>query len=651
MNEKWTTFALDLFVLMSVITLLLVRSYAQTTPSLDSISLNSSSVVGANTVQGKVTLNMAAPEDLEVSLAADPLNEANVPASVTIKAGETSAPFTVVTALSKAAVAGENSVVSIYANYEVTKHTDLTLLAPVSFESKIDRVIEREHAFMTGLKNVHPLTETYIQNMHEDKDHNVLPVSDQYFFGRLDVGETTEDQVFEKEKPGKFGHVMSPFAMLSSAFQRKYVPRGFAQMAILDRDLRKDNYYFNYVRQEFLGEVRCIVVDIQPKAASPKGLFVGRIWVEDRDFNIIRFNGTYSNGSNYNSYLHFDSWRANMQPGIWLPSYIYSEEGAAKHKLPPFNSPRFKAQTRLWDYDEIHIKHQTEFTQIQVDVGIDQSEAQQDASPVAAQRLWERMAEDNAVDHLQKIGLLAPPGKVDKVLQTVVNNLMITNKLEIAPDVRCRVLLTTPMESFTIGHTIVVSRGLLDVLPDEASLAMILAHELAHIVLGHKIDTKFAFNDQFFFPDEVTFQRMDFERNALDEKTADARALQLLNNSPYKDKLATAGLFLKELQERAPVLTNLIRPHLGNPLGGKVTVRLAPVAGSAPQLENSVEQVAALPLGGRIKLDPWSNQIEMLNVKYVAPLSPQEKMPFEVTPFFPYLTRLSPVQNETLSSN
>jgi len=29
-----------------------------------------------------------------------------------------------------------------------------------------------------------------------------------------------------------------------------------------------------------------------------------------------------------------------------------------------------------------------------------------------------------------------------------------------------------------MGHTIVVSRGLIDVLPDEASLASILAHEL-----------------------------------------------------------------------------------------------------------------------------------------------------------------------------
>src|SRR5207245_8130244 len=222
--------------------------------------------------------------------------------------------------------------------------------------------------------------------------------------------------------------------------------------------------------------------------------------------------------------------------------------------------PRFKAQTRLWDYDAIRIKHQSEFTDVRVDAVRDESDgAPQDDMPLEALRNWERLAEDNAVDHLQKVGLLAPPGPVDKVLQTVVNNLIITNKLEIIPDVRCRVLLTTPIESFTIGHTIVVSRGLLDVLPDEASLAMILSHELAHIALGHKIDTRLAFTDRFFFPDPDTFQRMSFERSSLDEQAADAKALELLNNSPYKDKLVVAGLFLKQVQERASVLPNLIR--------------------------------------------------------------------------------------------
>src|SRR4029077_75951 len=375
---------------------------------------------------------------------------------------------------------------------------------------------------------------------------------------------------------------------------------GFANMAIVDRDFQKNNYYFTFVKQEFLGEVRCVVVDVQPRESANQGSFVGRIWVEDHDFNIVRFNGTYSNKSNYDSYFHFDSWRMNMQPGIWLPSQIYSEETSRKRDLPPFIQPRFKAQTKFWNYDEVHIKHQSEFTDVRVDVADDHAEAvRAQAPPLEAQRNWERLAEDNAIDHLQKTGLIAPPGPLDKVLQTVVNNLSITNNLDIIPEVRCRVLLTTPLESFTIGHTIVISRGLIDVLPDEAALAMVLTHELAHIVPGHHLNPKPAFNDRMFFPDERTFERMDFARDRSEEEAADKKAIELLNNSPYKDKLNNAGLFLKAVQARAPQLKNLIRAHLGDSLLNGNATRMSSLMTGSPQFDpKKADQVAALPLGG-----------------------------------------------------
>ena len=622
---------------------LAIPAHAQTTETLSSISLTAPSAAGGSSVEGRVTLSRPTTEDVEVSLAADPATAVKVPSSVTIKAGETSATFTVITILSHAAIGGDDTVVSIYANYGMTKHADLTVFAPVSFDRMIDKVVAREHSFIDNVKQYQPLAETYIQNMQEDKEHNVRPIADTYFLGRLDLRESTNEEVFQKDKPGKMHRFLSPFEMLGkNTFVRHYVPQGFANMAIVDRDFQKNNYYFTFVKQEFLGEVRCVVVDVQPRESAHQGSFVGRIWVEDHDFNIVRFNGTYSNKSNYDSYFHFDSWRMNTQSGIWLPSYVYSEETSRKHDLPPFIQPRFKAQTRFWDYDEVHIKHDSEFTDVRIDMAQDHTDAiRAQATPLEAQRNWERLAEDNAVDHLQKIGLIAPPGPVDKVLQTVVNNLTITNSLDIIPDVRCRVLLTTPLESFTIGHTIVVSRGLIDVLPDEAALAMVLSHELAHIALNHRVDTKFAFTDRFFFSEPATFQRMNFERSALDEQAADAKASELLNNSPYKDKLASAGLFLRQIQDRAQVLPNLIRPHLGNPLGSKNTTRLATVATAAPQLENKIDQLAALSLGSRVDLNPWSNQIEMMNTKRVTLLSPADKMPLEVTPFFPYLTRLS----------
>jgi hypothetical protein len=71
---------------------------------------------------------------------------------------------------------------------------------------------------------------------------------------------------------------------------------------------------------------------------------------------------------------------------------------------------------------------------------------------------------------------------------------------------------------------------------------------------------------------------------------------------------------------------------------------------SAPQIQpERVDQIAALPLGGRIKLDPWSDQVELSKAKPVTLTSAREKMPFEITPFFPYLTRLSVPGNEKVA--
>ena len=509
---------------------------------------------------------------------------------------------------------------------------------PASFDQVLDKIAEREHFFTAQMRHLHPLVETYIQNLKSDRELGMVPVNDQYFLGRIDLSNGTEDRSFM----GQPGFKSRVFSKLTSLYAMKFLPLGFAQMVIVDDDFQRKFYDFNFVRREFLGEVRCLVIDVQPKEHAGGGRFMGRIWVEDQDYNIVRFNGTYSAASRYSYYLHFDSWRLNLRPGLWLPAYIYSEESDMHYRMT--RSLRFKAQTRLWGYDLQHLGRNEEFTQILVDTPQvhDQSDSGQDAVPVESQRLWERQAEDNAVERLQKIGLLAPEGEVDKVLQTVVNNLVVTNNLEIQPEVRTRVLLTSPLESFTIGHTIVVSRGLLDVLPDEASLAMVMAHELSHIALGHRLDTKLAFNDRMFFSDQETFERMDFGRSASDEDAADKKALELLTNSPYKDKLSNAGLFLKALQDRAPELKHLIRPHLGNSLANGKSLRMSALLNSAPKLDvRKTDQIAALPLGGRIKLDPWSNHIELVKTKPVAILSPQEKMPFEVTPFFPYLMRLS----------
>jgi hypothetical protein len=252
---------------------------------------------------------------------------------------------------------------------------------------------------------------------------------------------------------------------------------------------------------------------------------------------------------------------------------------------------------------------------------------------------------------MERAGILAPDGEVSKVMQTVVNNLEITNNLNIEPEVRCRVLLTTPLESFTIGHTIVLSRGLLDTLPDEASLAMVLSHELGHIVLGHRLDTKYAFSDRMIFPDEDVFQKISARERDADEDAADQKGMELLEKSPYKDKLASAGLYLRALESRSHELSWLINPHYGNRTAkGSTVLKMAGLADSAPDLDiQNIKQLPALPLGSRIKLDPWDDHVEMQKSKPVALLSVRDKMSFEVTPMFPNLVRYKATSGDVVA--
>jgi hypothetical protein len=245
---------------------------------------------------------------------------------------------------------------------------------------------------------------------------------------------------------------------------------------------------------------------------------------------------------------------------------------------------------------------------------------------------------------MQALGLLAPSGDVDRILETVVNNLEVTNELDIQPDVRCRVLMTSTLESFTLGHTIVVSRGLIDVLPDEASLAAVLAHELAHVTLGHRMDTQFAFFNRTRFDEKETFHHFGFARNAEEEEAANQKGIALLKKSPYVDQSGTAQAFFQALQSRAKQIPNLISPHLGDRVPTNWTLAEAAANASATPQGASLKTVkaatAALPLGGRIKVEPWNDQLTLLKPQaeggYVAEY---EKMPFEVAPFLLYLTR------------
>ena len=107
-----------------------------------------------------------------------------------------------------------------------------------------------------------------------------------------------------------------------------------------------------------------------------------------------------------------------------------------------------------------------------------------------------------------------------------------------------------------------------------------------------------------------------------------------MRNSPYKNKLDGPGLFLEQVGGEHKVLTALISPRVGDRanLGGEL-------AGANASGRANSGHFVAVRMGTRVKLDPWSNQVTLLKAKPAAAVSAREYDPFELFPFFPFLTR------------
>ena len=498
----------------------------------------------------------------------------------------------------------------------------------IVFDDFVDSVVRQERRLTDLIRSFKPMIETYIQEEGSQYrfQRGIVPNGDDYFLSRLDLtGNSPSIVPFADEETWYQGaeryFVQDPLPFSQVAFAQALFP----DFGHFDRQ----NYTFEFVRWEFLGEVRCAAIDVRPRGNAKKRGFVGRIWAEDRDYGIVRFEGSFTSKGLAKRAFHFDSWRLNTLGTWWMPAYVYTEESKpydlSSHKL------WFKAQTRVWGYDLRNAGDHRENAK-----QMDTPEDFPDLSPGETTY----PLEDTVVERSQVAGLMAPDGEVNQILETVVNNILITNNLDIA-GVRCRVLLTTPLESFVMGRTIVLSRGLLDVLPDEATLAAVLAHELAHVVLGHAVSSEYLTGFALPFPDSQIFAALDFHFDRAQEADANKKGIELFSNSPYKDQFVSAGLFLNALNVSSGRFPILLHGRFRNDFGSTHLVRVQARADSHKlRKTDRLDQISALPIGSRIVVHPWSDRIEMLKSKPVRLRSTAEKIPFEVTPFYPYLRRL-----------
>lgn len=89
-------------------------------------------------------------------------------------------------------------------------------------------------------------------------------------------------------------------------------------------------YNFNFVGKEKIDELNLYVFEVAPKVMpDPKSkvrLFLGRIWVDDRDLMIVKSKGKGVPEDKDAKYPVVETWRENVDGKYWFPSFASSDD-------------------------------------------------------------------------------------------------------------------------------------------------------------------------------------------------------------------------------------------------------------------------------------------------------------------------------------
>jgi hypothetical protein len=90
-------------------------------------------------------------------------------------------------------------------------------------------------------------------------------------------------------------------------------------------------YNFTLVGKQKIDELNLYVFDVTPKVIpdpkkSKQRLFMGRIWVDDRDLQIVKSRGKGVPETKNNKFPVVETWRENIDGKYWFPTYSYSDD-------------------------------------------------------------------------------------------------------------------------------------------------------------------------------------------------------------------------------------------------------------------------------------------------------------------------------------
>lgn len=113
-----------------------------------------------------------------------------------------------------------------------------------------------------------------------------------------------------------------------------------------------DKYNFVYVGKEHIDELDLYVFDVTPKVIPDfnkikERLFTGRIWVDDRDLQIVKTRGKGVPENKQNKFPYFETYREQIDGRYWFPTYAYADEELIFDKGLPLH---IRARVRYSEY-------------------------------------------------------------------------------------------------------------------------------------------------------------------------------------------------------------------------------------------------------------------------------------------------------------
>lgn len=90
-------------------------------------------------------------------------------------------------------------------------------------------------------------------------------------------------------------------------------------------------YNIRYVGKEKIDELNLYIFDVAPKVVpdpkkSKERLFVGRVWVDDQDLQIVKTKGKGVPETKNNKFPTVETYREHIDGRYWFPTYSYADE-------------------------------------------------------------------------------------------------------------------------------------------------------------------------------------------------------------------------------------------------------------------------------------------------------------------------------------